>query len=100
MEIKTEKVIVLDVDNTLCKTYNGNYKSSLPIIKVLDKLKEYSKMGYYIILYTSRNMRKYNGNIGKLTANTLPILVNWLDYWKVPYDEIRIGKPWSGHDGF
>lgn len=98
-EIKSPKVLVFDVDNTLSKTDNGNYAESLPIMDVLNKLKEYSKNGYYIILYTARNMRKYNGNIGKISAYTLPILIDWLNKWGVPYDEIRIGKPWC-ENGF
>lgn len=98
-EIKSPKVLVFDVDNTLSKTDNGNYAESLPIMDVLNKLKEYSKNGYYIILYTARNMRKYNGNIGKISAYTLPILIDWLNKWEVPYDEIRIGKPWC-ENGF
>ncbi|HBC7113125.1 TPA: capsular biosynthesis protein, partial [Escherichia coli] len=42
----------------------------------------------------------YNSNIGKITAVTLPIIVEWLEKNNVPYDEIYVGKPWCGHEGF
>lgn len=45
-------------------------------------------------------MRTYNGNIGKINANTLPIIIEWLNKHNVPYDEIHIGKPWCGLNGF
>jgi len=37
---------------------------------MLAKLREYRSAGFYIILYTSRNMRTYGGNIGLIMANT------------------------------
>lgn len=45
-------------------------------------------------------MRTYQGDIEKIEHNTLPIIVEWLDKHKVPYDDIVIGKPWCGYDGF
>ncbi len=57
-------------------------------------------MGFEIAINTSRNMRSYGGNIGKITAYTLPVIVDWLRRHEVPYDEIYIGKPWCGHEGF
>ena len=45
-------------------------------------------------------MRTYEGNLGKINANTLPVIIDWLNKNKIPYDEIYVGKPWCGHDGF
>lgn len=45
-------------------------------------------------------MRTFEGNLGKINANTLPLLVDWMDRNKIPYDEIYIGKPWCGEEGF
>lgn len=53
-----------------------------------------------ISLFTSRQMRTYNNNLGKIMANTLPVLIEWLNRYNVPYDEIHIGKPWCGFEGF
>jgi capsule biosynthesis phosphatase len=45
-------------------------------------------------------MRTYEGNVGKISAHTLPIIVTWLQEHDVPYDEIHVGKPWCGHEGY
>jgi len=52
------------------------------------------------VLFTSRNMNSYGGNIGMINANTAKVLLAWLDKWEIPYDEIVYGKPWPGHKGF
>lgn len=57
-------------------------------------------MGFEIVIHSSRNMKTYQGNIGKINKYTLPIIINWLEQNQVPYDEIYIGKPWCGEDGF
>lgn len=44
-------------------------------------------------------MRTFNGSIGKINANTLPIIIDWLNKHHVPYDEIITGKPWCGFEG-
>lgn len=49
---------------------------------------------------TARNMRTYEGNIGKINIHTLPIIIDWLNKHNVPFDEIIVGKPWCGNEGF
>jgi len=94
------KKIVMDLDNTICVTKNSDYKNSRPVNKVIDKMIEFKKLGFYIIINTARNMRTFDGNIGKINANTLPVILNWLEKHNVPYDEILVAKPWCGFDGF
>lgn len=90
----------MDIDDTICTTTNGDYQNSVPNYEVIEKMNQYKEMGFEICLYTSRNMRTYNNNIGKITANTLPIILDWLERHDVPYDEIIVGKPWCGLEGF
>jgi capsule biosynthesis phosphatase len=90
----------MDLDDTICSTQGGNYKESTPNPEVIKRLNEYRAMGFQIAISTSRNMRSFEGNIGKITAVTLPIIVEWLDRHAVPYDEIYVGKPWCGTEGF
>jgi capsule biosynthesis phosphatase len=45
-------------------------------------------------------MRTYEGNIGMINANTLNDIFKWLDSYSIPYDEVHVGKPWCGFDGF
>ena len=102
MDARDRLRIVIDVDGTLAqfKKPDEEYSDLLPIQAVLDKLREYAELGYYIIVYSSRNMRTYDNNLGLLQANTLPKLVQWLQKWEVPFDEVHVGKPWCGFNGF
>lgn len=94
------KKIIIDIDNTICITENGNYEKSKPIFPVINKINEYKKMGFEIVLFTSRNMRTFNNNVGKINYKTLPNLIKWLAKYNINYDEIIVGKPWCGYDGF
>lgn len=100
--VKEEKCIVIDLDGTICpvKGKEEEYEDLLPYAEMLDKLHEYKAAGFYIILYTSRNMRTYGGNMGLITANTAKMTMAWLDRHNVPYDEIHFGKPWASRIGF
>lgn len=94
------KRIIMDLDETICSTINGDYANSTPKPEVIERMREFKSQGFEIVISTSRNMRTYEGNVGKINANTLPIIINWLDMHRVPYDEIYTGKPWCGADGF
>lgn len=100
--IRKEKCIVLDIDGTICpdKRPEERYMDIIPYPEMVDKISEYKKSGFYIIVYTARNMLTYAGNIGKINANTAKITIDWLDRHNVPYDEIHFGKPWQGKGGF
>lgn len=100
--IESEKVIVMDIDGTLCeiKSKEQSYLDVIPKFNILEKLNKMKQEGFYIILYTSRQMRTYDGNIGKINANTGKILFQWLEKYDIPFDEIYFGKPWCGKKGF
>lgn len=93
--------IVIDLDGTLTIPDSGHgYASLLPNRKVVDKLVSYREQGFEIAIYTSRNMRTYGNSIGKINAHTLPEIIEWLNKHQIPFDEIHVGKPWCGPDGF
>lgn len=95
------KRLVFDLDNTLTKEgTGGSYLTVEPRQEMIELLKRYKQDGFEIIISTSRNMRTYNCSVGKITANTLPIILEWLKKHEVPFDEIMVGKPWCGNDGF
>ncbi len=100
--LREEKCIVLDLDGTLCpvKAAHQEYDDLEPYADMLSRVREYKEAGFYIILYTSRNMRTYGGNIGLIMANTAKQTMAWLDRHQVPYDEIHFGKPWASRVGF
>lgn len=93
---------VFDIDGTICpiKKKDEEYIDLVPYADVVEKLREYKAGGAKIVLFTSRNMNSYGGNIGLINANTAKILLQWLDKWDIPYDEIIYGKPWPGKRGF
>jgi capsule biosynthesis phosphatase len=95
------KKIIVDVDDTLTVNNSSkDYRNKLPRLDVIDKLNEYRKKGYEIIIYSARNMNIFNGDVSKILVHTLPVLTEWLEKYKVEYDGIIMGKPWCGHDGF
>ncbi len=95
------KRLVVDLDDTL--TVHGSaasYAEKEPNLALVEKLREYKAAGFEIIVQTARNMRTYQNSIGKINANTLPVIVDWLRRHDIPYDEIYVGKPWCGTEGF
>lgn len=95
------KKLIIDIDMTLTKGKGPiGYEDAIVNGELVAKLRGYKKQGFTIVLNTSRNMNSYNNNIGLINKNTLPIIINWLDENNIPYDEIYVGKPWCGHEGF
>ena len=92
------KRIIFDFDDTL--TTGGTLPGAEPNIELIEKLKEYKALGFDIIISTSRSVRTFNGNIGKINKETLPKLIVWLEKNNIPFDEIYVGKPWCGKEGF
>jgi len=94
------KKLIVDLDGTITKGDTSDYRKVSPNLDVIDKLRFYKSLGYEVIIQTARNMRTYEGNVGKINIHTLPIITEWLDQHEVPYDEIHVGKPWCGFEGF
>lgn len=98
----SDYTFVFDIDGTLCpiKTKEERYEDLIPYKNMIEKLRYYKDNGAKIVLLTSRNMNTHHGNIGLINKYTAKILLEWLDKWQIPYDEIIYGKPWPGHKGF
>jgi len=84
-----------DLDGTICKNkLDGEaYDNVQPIEGAVETLQRLKDSGHYIIILTARNMQTYNNNIGKVIANQAPIVIKWLEKFKIPYDELHFGKP-------
>lgn len=93
---------IIDVDGTLCpiKKKDECYEDLVPYAGMAEQMRRYHDEGARIVLFTSRNMNLYGGNIGLINKHTAKTLLNWLEQWQIPYDEIVFGKPWPGHNGF
>jgi capsule biosynthesis phosphatase len=94
------KKLVIDLDGTLTIDSPCEYKDKQPNLEVVDKLREYTRSGFYIIISTARNMNTYKNNVGKININTLPTILDWLGKHSIPFDEVYVGKPWCGNEGF
>ena len=94
------KKLIVDLDGTITKADTNDYINVSPNLAVIKQLRHYKELGYSITIHTARNMRTYKGNVGKINIFTLPIITAWLEKHQVPFDEILVGKPWCGHDGF
>lgn len=55
------------------------YIDLVPYPEMIDKIREYKAGGAKIVLFTSRNMNSYHGNIGLINANTAKVLLAWLE---------------------
>ncbi|KOP66253.1 capsular biosynthesis protein [Bacillus sp. FJAT-18019] len=95
-------VLVVDLDGTLCpiKQSGESYEDLVPYQNMVKKVREWKENGFNITIYTARNMRTYSGSLGLINANTARKVMDWLDKWEIPYDEVLFGKPWPGHGGF
>lgn len=95
------KRLVIDLDGTLTIDSAGTgYPDKAPNHEVIAKLRTYRAAGFEIVIHTSRNMRTYGGVVGRINVHTLPGIIEWLDLHDVPYDEVVVGKPWCGTEGF
>jgi capsule biosynthesis phosphatase len=94
------KRLIVDLDDTISITVEGDYVNSVPIQPFIDILHNYKAEGFEIVINSSRNMRTYESNLGKINVYTLPNIIKWLGKNNVPFDEVYIGKPWCGFEGF
>ena len=95
------KNIIIDLDGTITiDEKDKEYYEKEVNLSVVKKLKIYKKNGFKIIVFTARNMNTFKGDLAKISKFTLPIIEDWLQKNDVPYDQIIIGKPWCGFDGF
>jgi len=106
---RSMKRLIIDLDETLTLAPCApalpdgapmGYAHALPNLALIARLREYRAKGFDIVISTSRSMRTFEGNIGKINAHTLPLILDWLGRHDVPYDEIYVGKPWCGLEGF
>ncbi len=95
------KRLIVDLDDTLtCPDQTRSYAEKEPNLPLVARLREYKADGFEIVIQTARNMRTFEGAIGKINVHTLPVIIAWLQRHDVPYDEIHVGKPWCGFEGF
>ena len=94
--------LIIDLDGTICpiKKNTEKYEDLKPYENIIEKIREYKENGFKIMIFTARNMRTYENNLGLINIHTSRMTMDWLDKWKIPYDEIIFAKPWPGKEGY
>lgn len=89
--------ICVDLDGVICQLKKGNelYSDLRPVDGAIEALRKLRLNGHYIILYTARHMKTTQANVGAVIASQGKITLDWLQKYKVEYDEIYFGKPYA-----
>jgi len=87
--------IVFDLDGVICelKKPSESYADVIPKNDVIEKMRDLKEDGHYLIIHTGRHMRTCDGDVSKVIEKIGKITEDWLEKWKVPYDELIFGKP-------
>ena len=89
--------IVFDLDGVICelKKPSESYADVIPKNDVIEKMTDLKKDGHYLIIHTGRHMKTCDGDVSKVIEKIGKITEDWLEKWKVPYDELIFGKPYA-----
>ena len=89
--------IVFDLDGVICelKKPSESYSDVVPKKKVIQKMRDLKNEGHYLIIHTGRHMRTCEGDVTKVIQKVGKVTEEWLEKWKVPYDELIFGKPYA-----
>lgn len=85
MSIMERKIFLIDVDNTICRTQEKNYKASQPNKDVILKINQLFDSGHTIRIFTGRG--SYSG------TNWREFTAKQLQEWGVKYHVLLMGKP-------
>lgn len=78
-------IYIVDIDNTICKSENSDYKNSIPMYERIKKINQLYEEGHTIIYWTARGMTS--------GIDWTDVTHSQLAAWGCKYDEIRLGKP-------
>lgn len=77
-------IIYVDIDGTICRTENSNYKNSIPILENIKKINQLYDLGHTIIYWTAR------GQVSKIDYTD--VTKNQLDEWGCKYNKIIMNE--------
>lgn len=96
-----DKTVVVDLDLTLAgPAIDRDYANCPVITETAHALRRMHADGWRVVIFSARGMRTYGGDLEAIGANVLPVVNAWLTQHDIPHDEVRLGKPWPGPDGF
>ena len=90
---KSKFIICFDIDNTICFTNKTKeYQKSKKNKKAIKVVNDLYDNGYYIKLYTSRGMDRFNSDLKKIHKVFYNFTIAQLKKWGVRYHELILGK--------
>ena len=93
--------LIVDLDNTITiHDIDNDYSQMLCNSDIKKSLDNAKKQGYVIDIFSSRNMRTYKGDEVKINKYTRPVAEKWLKKNNIVFDNLILGKPWCGPDGW
>lgn len=100
LQHKQKKIIAIDLDDVICTRSNeyehlgpAKYDYCEPIQENIDMIyKLWDSNQYEIVIYTARGMSQFNGDVETIYIKLYEKTKKQLDRWKVPYDDIVMGK--------
>lgn len=93
--MKLPRVVVMDLDGTLCATTRGGdeYFTAAPIPETISQVNSLKRRGVHVIIHTARGMNLYNGNLTRIELEFRRRTEEWLKENGVEYDQLIFGKP-------
>ena len=86
---------LVDIDNTICITKDGDYFNSYPLKDRIDKINKLFNDGHRIIYFTARGMGRTNNDVDKSIELFYSLTKNQLKNWGAKYHKLLFGKPSS-----
>ncbi len=93
MKKKFKKIIMFDLDNTLCFTKGKDYYKSKPRKNIIKIVNELYDNNFYIKIFTSRYMGRNNEDYKYVKKKFYLKTKIQLDKWNLKYNELIMGKP-------
>ena len=93
--------LIVDLDNTITIDSSSlDYAAKKLNAEVALAIKNAAKLQIETTIFSSRNMKTFNGDLEKIESVTRPIAENWLQEKQIKYSELILGKPWCGKEGW
>ena len=87
------KTYIFDIDGTICDSDGGDYSTSTPKEKRIEKINQLYKDGNTIIFQTARGMGRHDNNSELANKDFYDMTLNQLVKWGVNYHNLFLGKP-------
>jgi capsule biosynthesis phosphatase len=93
--------IVIDLDDTISLADKSihdvyeKYMSAEPNLPIIEGMRKLHKEGWYITIHTARHMLTCYNDPDEAFARLGQLTADWLDAYKVPFDQLIFGKPYG-----